>query len=272
MATFEYRKKDGSAGTITAADGAAALTLLPQDADPRSGIIAVGGGTAAPSPSNPNPTAAGAGTPNKLADFATSLDAAVNLARKGRNKSSLDLMKPYRGTVAASDFNSILGNLNAASDRTSSDLIKRATEAEKAPDYKLVQNDNGDVTALDPTTGEVAWVRKGVGNKQGSSGGGAGTSLGGGVIQSGDLVISTADILEGQNRLKASALEGPEADGTYVDPNQYLAAYKLWVVKNKGKSSDFFKYYPLSWVNPANTAVLEQITKANVGGGSGRSI
>ena len=157
MATFTYIKKDGSQGTIEAPDSGSAIKMLPSDANPRSGVMSSLSGTGTPSPSN-----GGAGTDSgnssPLASFASSLDAAVNLARASRNKSSLDIMKPYRGKVAASDFNSILSNLNAASDRTSSDLIKRATEVEKPPEYKLVQNDNGDVTALDPVTGQIAWA------------------------------------------------------------------------------------------------------------------
>src|ERR1044072_2991924 len=49
-----------------------------------------------------------------LVEFSRSLDEAVNLAKQNRNKTSLDLMAPYRGTVAASDFSSILGGLNQA--------------------------------------------------------------------------------------------------------------------------------------------------------------
>lgn len=94
-------------------------------------------GTGTPAPNTPElsstqppqPTLPDTGTSQSpLLSFASSLDAAVNAARKSRNKSSLDMMAPFQGTVAASDFNSILGNLNAASDKTSEDLIKRATE------------------------------------------------------------------------------------------------------------------------------------------------
>ena len=101
--------------------------------------------------------------------FADTLDAAVSLARKNRNASSLDMMKPFQGTVAASDFNSILGNLNAASYKTSSDLIKRVTDV-TTPDFDFVTNDNGDRTAINKATGQIVWTVPGVGNKQ--SGGG----------------------------------------------------------------------------------------------------
>lgn len=110
------------------------------------------------------------GDQSPLLSFAQSLDQAVNLARKSRNQSSLDLMAPYRGTVQASDFNAILGNLNAASDKTSADLIKRATETEKpkSSDIVTTTNDSGDVTAIDKATGTILWTTKGVGNKQSS--------------------------------------------------------------------------------------------------------
>lgn len=61
-----------------------------------------------------------------LLSFASSLNAAVNLARKSRNANSVELMKPFQGTVAASDFGSILKNLDTASDKTTQDLVKEA--------------------------------------------------------------------------------------------------------------------------------------------------
>ncbi len=60
-----------------------------------------------------------------LVDFSRSLDEAVNLARQNRNKASLDLMGPYRGTVAASDFNGILSGLDQASNTFVEDTIRR---------------------------------------------------------------------------------------------------------------------------------------------------
>ena len=127
-----------------------------------------GGGAAAP-------TLPSGGGGSALLSFADSLDAAVNLARKSRNASSLEMMKPFQGTVAASDFNSILGGLNAASDKTSENLIKRVTEASEGIDSSDVYttvNDNGDVSAFHKVTGEPLWSQKGVGNRQTGGGGG----------------------------------------------------------------------------------------------------
>ncbi len=109
-------------------------------------------------------------TDSPILSFASALDAAVNLARKSRNASSLEMMKGHQGTVAASDFNSILGNLNAASDKTAQNLIKNVTPGSSASDIVTTTNDSGDVTAIDKTSGKVLWTAKGVGNKQSAPG------------------------------------------------------------------------------------------------------
>ena len=166
MAQFTYIKKDGSQGTIDAADSASAIKALPSDADPHSGVQASLSGTGTPSPATSDyslPQTGGKESP--LLSFANSLDAAVELARKARNASSLNLMAPYQGTVAASDFNSILSGLNTASDKTSENLIKNATDAQ-LPDIVTTTNDNGDVSGINKNTGEIVWTAKGVGNKQ----------------------------------------------------------------------------------------------------------
>ena len=106
------------------------------------------------------------GETSPLLSFADSLDAAVNLARKKRNESSLNMMKPFQGTVAASDFSSILGNLNAASDKTSSALIKRATDV-TTPDIITSTDESGNVHGIDKNTGNIVWTAPGVGNRQG---------------------------------------------------------------------------------------------------------
>lgn len=269
MATFTYARKDGSQGSLEAADANAAIKLLPVDADPHSGVQSSLSGTGASSPSGSTTGSLPDSNQSPLLSFASSLDAAVNLARKGRNKSSLDLMAPYRGTVAASDFNSILGNMNAASDKTSSDLIKRATETQ-TPDIITATSDNGDVHGIDKTTGKILWTAKGAGNQQGGGSGGAGTVVGG-VINSGKLVISPTDIQTGAQALKASALQGTEADGKYADPNVYLNMYKHWVDQG-GSAKDFLKFYPANtWINPTNTWVLSSITEYN-NQGSDRSL
>lgn len=173
-----------------------------------------------------------------LLSFAQSLDAAVNLARKSRNQSSLELMKPFQGTVAASDFNSILSNLNTASDKTSQDLIKRTTDIQK-PDIVTATNDNGDVTALDKNTGQVLWTAKGVGNRQGSDG----VTL----IKSGALNYKRTDFSD-----DASQLEQSRGDDGWVDPTLYQKLYDAWV-KSGGKIADFIKTYPpAQYINPEN--------------------
>lgn len=84
-------------------------------------------GTGTPSPAS-TPTLPDS-QPSPLLAFADSVNQAVNLARKKRNESSVGIMAPFQGTVAASDFSSILGNVNKASDTTTKDLIKTVTDA-----------------------------------------------------------------------------------------------------------------------------------------------
>ena len=60
-----------------------------------------------------------------LVGFKDVISQVVNLAKQERNKMGLSLMAPLQGTVAASDFSSILGNLNKASDTTTQELLSR---------------------------------------------------------------------------------------------------------------------------------------------------
>ncbi len=246
MATFNYARKDGSMGSIEAADQAAALSMLPADANPRSGVQAMLSGTGTPAPSAAAEAPAGDESP--LLSFASSLDAAVNLARQKRNESSLDMMKPFRGTVAASDFNSILGNLNQASDSTSADLIKRATETASpdASDVLTVTNDRGAVSGISKATGEVLWTTEaGVGNQQDTSGDTVG--------------VSSKNITALKNALNASKFEGGEADGQYADPNLYLANYHAWLAAGHPAEEFFRNFPPSTYVNPDNTFLPEEI-------------
>ena len=63
--------------------------------------------------------------PNHLLDFKDTLSQVTDLARNKRNETSLKFMSPFRGTVAASDFSSILANLNRASERFTTEAIER---------------------------------------------------------------------------------------------------------------------------------------------------
>lgn len=205
-------------------------------------------GTGTPPP-NPAPTQTGTtplpqtgGSSSPLLSFASSLDQVVAEARKKRNASSLDMMKPFQGTVAASDFNSILGNLNKASDSTSKDLLKRVTDI-TAPDIITTTSDNGDVHGIDKATGKIVWTAPGVGNKQGGSGGGSGT-----LINSGALTYTKADYAD-----DASQLESSRGQDGYVDPTIYQSLYNAWV-NGGGKINDFIKTYPPEqYVNPDNS-------------------
>lgn len=64
------------------------------------------------------------GEPNNLLTFKETLSKITNLAKEKRNALSLEFMAPFSGIAPASDFNSILSNLNRASDTFSQDITK----------------------------------------------------------------------------------------------------------------------------------------------------
>lgn len=64
------------------------------------------------------------GQPAGLLGFKETMDKVINLAKQSRNEQMLGFMAPFQGTVAASDFSSILGNMNRASDTFSEDVLK----------------------------------------------------------------------------------------------------------------------------------------------------
>ena len=191
-------------------------------------------GTGTPSPSGlPTETLPTGDTSSPLLSFSSSLDAAVNLARKSRNASSLDIMKPFQGTVAASDFNSILSNLNTASDRTSSDLIKRATETSK-----ILSVSDARALGVPFGTTEADAAGRGIVPKSDKA------DL---LVRSGNLDYSRADYSD-----DASALEESRGSDGWVDPTVYQKLYDAWIASN-GKIADFVKTFPpAQYVNPEN--------------------
>jgi len=72
-----------------------------------------------------------------LVDFKNAVSQAVELARNKRNELMTKFMMPFQGTVAASDFSSILSNLNTASDKTMEEYTKNLIETQtpKPPVY-----------------------------------------------------------------------------------------------------------------------------------------
>lgn len=117
--------------------------------------------------------------------------------------------------------------------------------------FNVVTDSNGKVISSTPVSG---------------SGGGSTNAP---TVQSGNLVITQADIQQGAAGLKASASQGSEADGKYADPNVYLQMYERWVQEG-GKAADFFKYYPYAtYINPANTWLAQSITNYNNSGSGG---
>jgi len=187
------------------------------------------GGTPAPTEELPNT----GGKKSPLLSFADSLNAAVNLARKSRNASSLEMMMPFQGTVMASDFNSILDNLNTASDRTSSDLIKRATETSK-----ILSVSDARALGVPFGTTEADAAGRGIVPKSDKA------DL---LVRSGNLDYSRADYSD-----DASALEESRGSDGWVDPTVYQKLYDAWIASN-GKIADFVKTFPpAQYVNPEN--------------------
>ena len=72
------------------------------------------------------------GEPNPLLTFKDTLSKVTDLARNKRNATSLQFAAPFRGTVAASDFSSILSNLNRASERFTTEATERLLPEEKS--------------------------------------------------------------------------------------------------------------------------------------------
>lgn len=215
----------------------------------------LGGGPTAPG-SSPAPTPtlptgggappaglpAGGGKPSPILEFANTLESVVQLARTKRNKSSVDLMAPYRGTVAASDFNGILNDLNTASDKTAESLVKKATDL-SGVDIITATDDAGNVHGIDKNTGQVVWTAPGVGNKDNGSGAGGSGVL----VRSGALTYTRGDYSD-----DASVLETSRGGDGWVDPSEYQRLYDNWVAAG-GKIADFIKTFPpAQYVNPEN--------------------
>lgn len=207
---------------------------------------AIGAGT--PAPTTPDPTLPPTGgtppvdptlppTPggetSPLLSFANSVDAAVNLARTHRNASSVDMMKPFQGTLQASDFNSILGNINAASDKTSEDLIKRAGVSADPTNVAIVTNDNGDVSGIDRATGTVVWTAPGVGNKD--------TNATGTAKDRGNDIA--AAILDFQNKMKSNGWRGANPDAYEYYKAQLIKAYGASAALDLDKAMESAKIY-----------------------------
>lgn len=196
------------------------------------------------------PTLAGTGTPSPaqqglpdakaspLLTFSQSLDAAVNLARKSRNQGAVGLMAPFQGTVAASDFNSILSGLNTASDKTSSNLIKSATDISSS---KLLSVSDAKSLGVPYGTTEAEAAGKGIIPKNDVS------DL---LVRSGNLNYTRADYSD-----DASQLESSRGEDRWVDPTIYQKLYETWISPpHNGKIADFVKTFPPEqYVNPANT-------------------
>src|SRR3990167_143855 len=122
---FQFVNKQGKLETIEAKDSNEALRLSAPKADTHSGVMAVD----LPSQAE-EPTLSESSSPSNLLSFKDVLSKATDLAREKRNALSLSFMSSVApaGTMMASDFNSILGNLNTASEKFTTDLLEEKTK------------------------------------------------------------------------------------------------------------------------------------------------
>lgn len=225
---------DNAGKTYDAHTGQVVNTALPPvNAPAPTGTPAATTPTAPPLPTSSSP----------LVTFANSINAAVNLAKQHRNAQSLDIMKPFQGTVAASDFNSILGNLNNASDNTTSDLIKNATKAD-TPSFKTEQiGDTLYQYQVDPNGQVIGTPKPLITNKSSSTA--ADTA-----VHSGSLTYTREDY-SGDSK----ALEKSRGSDGYVNSGTYKQLYDAWV-KQGGLLDDFLKAFPSAqYVNPTDNSV-----------------
>lgn len=182
--------------------------------------------TSTPSASGGAPITSGG-----LMSFKDTLNQAIQLAKEERNKSSLGFMAGVapRGTMMASDFNSILSNLNTASDTTTKEALKLAT-----PTYKTEQ------IGSDLYQYQV---------------GGDGRIIGDPVkILSGKSTTETEkDKLKGAQQKIAKLFEAAERDEDgYVTPEEFRNARQAWVT-DTFSGADFDKIFS-GQVNPKKAA------------------
>lgn len=234
-------------------------------ANPNVGMQTPGalGGTPVPT-STPNmpampttPTTPGAPQQqggSSLLDYANSLDAVVNMGRQKRNASSLGMMMPSQGTLMASDFNSILGNLNHASDTTANDLTKRALEA--AQPAKLTEVSPG-ASLYDPSTGKSLYTAPTV-TQQNVSGGTTkpAAPIGGGAPST----FTKDDRGDVETALRAGEYNGTKlgnaiGDDGYIDPSVYVKLMNYWIQQGGTKESFFSNFSYKKYINPKNTWV-----------------
>lgn len=177
-----------------------------------------------------------------LVGFKETLDEVINLAKQKRNAMSVGFMAGVApaGTMAASDFNSILSGLNKASDKTAEDITKAVTptyKTERIPGEGLYQYQ---VDGSGKIVGEPVKI----------------------IDESTTDTPSknTKSITELKNALVESKFAGPEADSTYADPQLYLDNYNNWLKYDTAES--FFKNFPpKTYINPENTWLPEEIMR-----------
>jgi YD repeat-containing protein len=195
---------------------------------------------------------------SSLLEFANSLDEVVNMARQKRNATFLgDVMMPHRGTLMASDFNSILGNMNQASTSYADKLTDRAIEL-NTPSFSYG-------TATDPYGNmyEIQYDGSGkmIGQRLLAQGSPADVAKAEGKSVSADGTVKTTDeewndyeyaLTYGKTQGGAGIGNARGSDG-YVDPQVYIQLYDAYVDQG-GSGLEFTKKFPPDkHINPVNT-------------------
>lgn len=223
-----------------------------------------------------------------LTDFANALDQATSLAKQKRNALSLGIMTPSQGTVMASDFNSILSNINNAADNQATKLTDRAIEAATPQQftYGTATDNTGNLyqvqydaqgmmigqqllsaavpqagankplevspgaTLFDTETGQPIYTAPTAAMQGGGGGGGVPNNK-----------PSSKEITALKAALNNSKFQGAEADGKYADPNLYLQNYQTWIAAGLSEDEFFRNFPPSTFINPENTWLPPQIMK-----------
>lgn len=98
-----------------------------------------GAAALAPTPSTPLPGLNAPAAKSSLTGFADATAQAVQLAKENRNALLFPMLaQPYQGTLKASDFGSIISNLNRASDTSIQDTLKAHSTT-----YDTISDANG---------------------------------------------------------------------------------------------------------------------------------
>ncbi len=196
-------------------------TLPPTVSQP-TGTVVIPPSTTPTIPNQPTNPA------NNLVDYKNTLNQAVQLARDKRNELMLRFMGTVApsGTMAASDFNSILANMNKASDITTEKALEQTT-----PIYDTISVD-GDIYEIqkDPASKQIIGEPK--------------------LIKKSSGKVLTTSEKESQLRAQASdAFESVKGEDGYISPEDWRILRAKWLQQG-GLLKDFNDNFSV-YANPS---------------------